>query len=86
MKRADDSDASELWICTKLVTDEETEVFYLGDHASLEFDTDVTTVPELHFELITIFVRLTAWQEISLNEGMNPSPTELLSSSMEVNA
>jgi hypothetical protein len=86
VRRDDATDQPELWISEKPSTGESIDVEYLGPHAWLDDDTDECTVPERHLELLVLFVRWKASEEVASEEGANPDPSNLLSSTLEVNA
>jgi hypothetical protein len=48
------------------------------DHPLLDQDTSVTTLPDQHLELIILFVRLLALQELAATEASDPSPTGVI--------
>ncbi|MBN1537538.1 MAG: hypothetical protein JW908_12445 [Anaerolineales bacterium] len=52
------------------------------DHPVLTLDTDVTTVPDRHLELILIYSRLLALQELAATEAIQPSPTGVVLSGL----
>lgn len=59
---------------------------YLADHAWLDDETDVTTVPDRHLELIVLFVRWAALQELASSEAADPDPSRLDVSVLDTNA
>ena len=76
----------ELWISTKPSTDESIAVQYLGEHAWLDDDSDPCTVLDRHLELITLFVRWAACQELASSEAADPDPTSQNLGILEQNA
>ena len=82
----DGSDVDELWISEKPATGESIEVQYLGTHDNLDDDTDVTTVPDRHLDLIVLSVRKTTYHELARSESADPDPTSLQSGTLELNA
>lgn len=65
---------------------EQVEVRVLGDHDYPAADATPLTVPDRHLELLVLFVRLAAAQEIASQEMMDPQVTTLLSSTLSTNA
>jgi hypothetical protein len=51
------------------------ELTYLSDHSYPDDDADVITVPDLHLELITLFVVACAMQDVESRASQNPSST-----------
>ena len=49
------------------------ELTYLSDHSYPDDDADVITVPDLHLELITLFVVSCALQDALALQSQNPS-------------
>jgi hypothetical protein len=84
--RMDQSDAPELWISAKPTTGESIEVHYLGEHDYLDDDSDTVTVLDRHLELIVLFVRWAAYQELASSESADPDPTSLGMGTLELNA
>lgn len=56
------------------------------DHPSLDDDSDVTSLPERHLELVMLYVRWASYQELASAESSNPDPTSLALSTLELNA
>jgi hypothetical protein len=89
---------SQIWISEKPTTDEEIEIWYNGKHDYLTSGSeDETTVPERHYELLVLFVMWAAWHYQGVfpvtrvlspgaQEGASPDPTNLFSSTFQVNA
>jgi hypothetical protein len=48
------------------------------DHPPLSLDTDRLTLPDRHLELIILFARLLALQELAVTEATDPSPTGVI--------
>ena len=84
--RDDKTDVNEIWISEKPTTGEDIEIVYSGEHDLLDDDSDVFTVLDRHLELIVLFVRWTAYQELATEESSNPDPTSLQSGTLELNA
>ena len=55
------------------------------DHPSLDDDSDVTSLPERHLELVMLYVRWASYQELASAESSNPDPTSLALSTLELN-
>ncbi len=53
-------------------------VRYLADHAYPDDDADVITVPDAHLELLVLFVRWAAAQELEALEAQNPDASTLM--------
>jgi len=75
VRRDDSGDVDEIWISEKPTTGEEIEVIYSSEHAFLDDDSDQCTVLDRHLELIVLFVRWTAYQELAAQESADPDPT-----------
>ena len=86
VNRDDKTDVNEIWISEKPTTGEDIEVIYSGEHDLLDDDSDLYTVLDRHLELIVLFVRWTAYQELATTESANPDPTSLQSGTLELNA
>ena len=86
VNRDDKTDVNEIWISEKPTTGEDIEVIYSGEHDLLDDDSDLYTVLDRHLELIVLFVRWTAYQELATEESSNPDPTSLQSGTLELNA
>lgn len=52
------------------------------DHPSLALEASETTAPERHLELLILFVRLLALQELATTEALDPSPTGVILSGL----
>jgi hypothetical protein len=61
-------------------------VIYLADHAYPDDDLDEITILERHYELILLYVRWAAYQELASSESSDPDPTSLALSTLELNA
>jgi hypothetical protein len=61
-------------------------VQYLGEHNYLDAENATTTIPDRHFELLVLFCRWAAYQELAMAEAANPDPTGLALGSLELNA
>lgn len=57
-----------------------------ADHAYLDDDSDAATLPERHLELVMLYVRWAAFQELASSESADPDPTSLAISTLELNA
>ena len=86
IRRDDATDFPELWISEKPTTGEDIIFYYLGNHASLDDDTDVCTVPDVHLELLVLFVRWATYQELASKASADPDPTSLAMGTLELNA
>ena len=75
-----------LWISADPSAAEDINIIYQGDHAYLDDDADVVTVIDRHLELIMLYVRWAAFQELATTESSNPDPTSLALSTLELNA
>jgi hypothetical protein len=84
--RHDQSDASELWISESPSAGENIAIQYLGVHAYLDDGTDTCTIPDRHLELVVLFVRWAAYQELASTESADPDPTSLGMGTLELNA
>ena len=82
----DASDPGQLWISAVPTASEDINIVYLGDHAYLDDDADTETIPDRHLELIMLYVRWAAFQELATTESSNPDPTSLALSTLELNA
>jgi len=87
LKHRDFEDPDELIISTKPSTGESIEVIYQAHHVFLDDDdTDKITVPERHLELIVLFARMAAYQELASTESSDPNPESKLSGTLELNS
>ncbi len=59
---------------------------YQADHDYPYDDLDEITVLERHYELIILYVRWAAYQELATTESSDPDPTTLALSTLELNA
>jgi hypothetical protein len=84
--RDDGSDASELWLSDSPAEDEVIRLEYLAEHASLDDDGDLCTVPDRHLELLVLFVRWAALQELAATEARSPDLTTSALSTLDINA
>lgn len=76
-----------LYISEKPATGEDIIVTYDGEHYYLDDDdTDELTVMERHLDLIILYVRMSAYQELATTESGDPDPTTLMSGTLELNA
>jgi hypothetical protein len=82
----DTSDPGQLWISADPLVTEDINLTYQGDHAYLDDDADVCTVLDRHLELIMLYVRWAAFQELATTESSDPDPTSLALSTLELNA
>lgn len=57
-----------------------------ADHSYLDDDSDETTLPERNLELVMLYVRWAAFQELASSESANPDPTSLAMGTLELNA
>ncbi|HEC61428.1 hypothetical protein LCGC14_0705770 [marine sediment metagenome] len=85
VKRDDGTDVDELWMSKKPGAGETITMMYHGNHDYLDADADVCTVPDNHIELLVLFVRWLANQEIASTEAREPDPTSLNINTMELN-
>ena len=92
LRRDDQTNLPELWISQGHygsdgpTTGESIIFYYLGNHASLDDDTDVCTVPDVHLELLVLFVRWATYQELASKASADPDPTSLSMGTLELNA
>ena len=82
----DGSKSSELWLSESPADGETLELEILADHASLDDDGDLCTVPDRHLEILVLFVRWASLQELASTEARNPDPTTLSMSVLDSNA
>jgi len=76
-----------LYISEEPSTGEDIIVIYDGEHTYMDDDdTDELTVMERHLDLIILYVRMAAYQELATTESANPDPTTLMSGTLELNA
>jgi len=68
-----------LWISADPLVNEDINLIYQGDHAYLDDDADVVTVIDRHLELIMLYVRWAAFQELATTESSNPYASNLAS-------
>lgn len=80
------SPPSTLIIGEKPSANETIEIDYLADHDYLDDDSDTVSVPDLHLELIVLFVRMAAMQELAAEEAKNPDTTTLMANTLALNA
>ena len=86
IRRDDATDFPELRISEKPTTGQDIIIYYLGNHASLDDDTDICTVPDVHLELLVLFVRWATFQELASKASADPDPTSLSMGTLELNA
>jgi hypothetical protein len=86
LPRGDASTLSELWLSDSPHAGETIRLDYLADHASLDDDGDLCTVPDRHLELLVLFVRWASLQELASSEACNPDPSNLSISVLDTNA
>lgn len=67
-------------------TGAKTAVTYLADHDYPDDDADAITVPDLHIELLVLFVRMAALQEAHHKETRNPMTNVLLVGTLSLDA
>ena len=90
--RDDQSNSPELWISQGHhgsdgpTTGESIIFYYLGNHASLDDDTDAWTGREASLELVVLFVRWATYQELASEASADPDPTSLSMGTLELNA
>lgn len=65
---------------------EQVEIRLLRDHDYPASDGTPVTLPDRHLELLVLFVRMAAAQEVASREMMDPQVTTLLSSTLSTNA
>jgi len=58
----------------------------LEPHNALVLGADVTSLPDQLHNLLTLFVRWKAWQEMATGEGVSPDPNRILQDEYEINA
>jgi len=86
VRRRDGSAVDDVWISDEPADGETICLEYLADHASLDDDGDECTVPDRHLELLVLFVRWAALQELAAEEARDPDPTTLAMSVLDTNA
>lgn len=75
-----------LWISASPLATEDISLTYQADHDYPNDDLDEITVLERHYELIILYVRWAAYQELATTESSDPDPTSLAMSTLELNA
>jgi hypothetical protein len=85
LARGDAAIPGELWLSDSPHDGETIRFNYLADHASLDDDGDVTSVPDRHLELLLLFVRWASLQELTSSEARNPNPGSLSLSALDAN-
>jgi hypothetical protein len=85
LQRGDAVAPSELWLSDSPHDGETIRIDYLADHASLDDDGDVCSVPDRHLELLLLFVRWASAQELASSEARNPNPGSLSLSALDAN-
>ena len=86
LRRGSADETDTITISTRMDGTNTIALTYHAAHLSLEADSDETTVPEHHLELLVLFCRWKAWEMLSTEEGANPDPSKLLAATHEVNA
>lgn len=86
VRRGDGTAVDELWLSDEPEDGKTIRLEFLADHASLDDDGDACTVPDRHLELLVLFVRWAALQELAASEARNPDPTTLAMSVLDTNA
>lgn len=82
-----DTSIGVLYISEKPSTGEDIVVRFTAEHDYLDDDdTDLLTVMERHLDLIILYVRMAAYQELATMESASPDPTTLMSGTLELNA
>jgi hypothetical protein len=76
----------QLWLSADPLAGEEFNLTYQGDHAYLDDDAGECTVHDRHLELIMLYVRWAAFQELAATESSDPDPTSTAMSTLELNA
>jgi hypothetical protein len=82
----DQSDLPQILLSAEPAAGEQITIHYLAEHPSLDDDADITTVPDRRLELIVLFVRWAAYQELASSESADPDPTNLAMGTLELNA
>lgn len=87
LKHRDFEDPDELLISEKPDAGESIDVIYQAHHTFLDDDdTDEMSVPERHLELIVLFVRMAAFQELATTESADPYTNSIIAGTLELNA
>lgn len=86
LRRLDESSPDELILSASPEASECICVSYLADHAYLDDDSDTCTILDRHLELLVMFVRWAAYQELATTESADPDPTNLALGTLELNA
>jgi hypothetical protein len=82
----DQDSPGKLWISANPTAAQDINLIYLADHDYPDDDADEITVLERHYELILLYVRWAAYQELACSESSDPDPTSLALSTLELNA
>jgi hypothetical protein len=80
------ANADELLLSIDPQDGETIRLAYLAEHSYLDDDADLNSVPERLLELLVLFVRWAAYQELAASESSDPDPTSLVSGTLELNA
>lgn len=86
IQRGDDTDVNELWISEKPAASETITINYHGKHTIPTADGDTITLPDHLKELLILFCLWKAFEERAANEAANPDPSNLIISTMTLNA
>jgi hypothetical protein len=82
-----DTSIASLYISEKPSTGEDIVVEFTAEHDFLDDDdTDQCTILERHLDLIILYVRMAAFQELSTTENADPDTTTRMSDTLETNA
>jgi len=86
LRRLDESSPDELILSASPAASESVLLIHLADHPYLDDDSDTCTVPDRHLELVVMFIRWAAYQELATTESADPDPTNLALGTLELNA
>ena len=86
LTRSDQTDAPELWLSAEPSDGESIHIHYQAEHAMLDDDSDLCTLPDRYLELVVMFVRWASYQELASTESADPDPTNLALGTLELNA
>lgn len=82
----DQTDTAEIWLSAEPADGESIHIHYQAEHAMLDDDSDICTIPDRHLELVVMFVRWASYQELASTESADPDPTNLALGTLELNA
>ncbi|MFN2158764.1 MAG: hypothetical protein ACK2TW_02310 [Anaerolineales bacterium] len=87
LKHRDFENPDELIISEEPDEGESIDVIYQAHHTFLDDDdTDEMSVPERHLDLIILYVRMAAYQELATTESCDPNTNSIIAGTLELNA